>query len=266
MKLSFTTLGCPDWSFEKVLHEAQTMGFDGIEIRGMEGKMLAEEIAQFFPENKQATLDALKAHGLVMCGFGTSVRFDNADQFDAVVAEGKRAIDVCARMGIPAIRVFGDGFPEGETEASVIARAARGISLLCAYGAEKGIDVYLETHGQFNTLERIQGVCDGVPYANFGILWDVAHTDKTYGDDFMAFYGPMKSRIRHVHFKDHKRDGAFTLCRVGMGDIPLKTIARTLRDDGYQGFISLEWEKKWHPDLPDAEVAYPDFVKLMAEI
>lgn len=266
MKLSFTTLGCPDWSFEKILREARDMGFDGIEIRGLEGKMLAEEIVQFFPENKAATLEALKAHGLVMCGFGTSVRFDNVERFDAAIREGKRAIEVCARMGIPAIRVFGDAFPEGEAEVSVIERVARGVSILCEEAAAHGVDVYLETHGQFNTLERIQGVCDGVNHANFGILWDVAHTDKTYGDDYMAFYGPMRSRIRHVHFKDHKRDGAFTLCRVGTGDVPLKPIVRTLQADGYDGFISLEWEKKWHPELPEAEIAYPDFVKLMAEV
>lgn len=266
MKLSFTTLGCPDWSFETILEQAQAMGFQGIEIRGLEGKMRAEEMTQFFPENRQATLDAASAHGIDLCGYGTSVRFDDASRFDAAIDEGINAIDVCQRMGIPFIRVFGDGFPEGEPEPEVIARVARGISQLCAYAADKGIDVYLETHGQFNTLERIQAVCHAVPHPNFGILWDVAHTDKTYGDDYMAFYSPMKDRIKHVHYKDQVRDAKFTLCRVGEGEIPLKAIARTLRDDGYEGYISLEWEKRWHPELPDASIAYPDFIKLMSEI
>ncbi|MDR1637340.1 MAG: hypothetical protein LBR93_08375, partial [Treponema sp.] len=103
MKLSFTTLGCPDWSFARILEEAQKMGYSGIEIRGLEDKMLAEEIVQFFPENREATLAALKAHNLEMVGFGSSVRFDDVEKFDSMAAEGKRAIDVCQFMGIPAV-------------------------------------------------------------------------------------------------------------------------------------------------------------------
>ena len=36
MKLSFTTLGCPDWSFAKILEEAQRIGYEGVEIRGID--------------------------------------------------------------------------------------------------------------------------------------------------------------------------------------------------------------------------------------
>ena len=55
MKLSFSTLGCPEWSFDKVLDEAERLGFQGIEIRGVNGVMRAEEIPEFFPENVAVT-------------------------------------------------------------------------------------------------------------------------------------------------------------------------------------------------------------------
>ena len=50
MKRSFTTLGCPDWSFDRILKEAGRMGYTGVEIRGIDGVMRAEEIPLFFPE------------------------------------------------------------------------------------------------------------------------------------------------------------------------------------------------------------------------
>jgi sugar phosphate isomerase/epimerase len=81
---------------QKILDETEKMGFSGIEVRGLDGKMLAEEITQFFPENKDAPLATLKAHNLEMVGFGSSVRFDPTDQFDSMVTKGNRAIDVCA--------------------------------------------------------------------------------------------------------------------------------------------------------------------------
>jgi len=33
MKLSFTTLGCPDWSLEQIAKNARAFGFDGVELR-----------------------------------------------------------------------------------------------------------------------------------------------------------------------------------------------------------------------------------------
>lgn len=32
------------------------------------------------------------------------------------------------------------------------------------------------------------------------------------------------------------------------------------------GYMSLEWEKKWHPELQDEEVIYSQYVKLMKSI
>ena len=55
MKLAFTTLGCPDWTFDQIINEAQRLGFEAIEIRGVDGKMRAEEIDLFFPENVEST-------------------------------------------------------------------------------------------------------------------------------------------------------------------------------------------------------------------
>jgi sugar phosphate isomerase/epimerase len=57
----------------------------------------------------------------------------------------------------------------------------------------------------------------------------------------------------------------YKLCRVGEGQIPIKAIVRQLLAGGYTGYFSLEWEKKWHPELPGAEIAYPDFVRVMNE-
>jgi sugar phosphate isomerase/epimerase len=271
MKLSVTTLGCPEWSFPKILDEAQKVGFSAIEIRGIEDKMLAEEIVQFFPENREATLGALKAHGLEIVCFGGSVSFHLADQFDEMVARGKRTIDICQFMGIPLVRIFGDRFPPNERESDVIARVAKGAGILAEYGKEKKVMVLLETHGDFNTLERVKGVFDQAENGNLRLLWDVAHTDCIYADNFLEFYRPMKEFIVHTHFKDHIRgrpgdEKTYKLCRFGEGQIPIAAIVSQLLSDGYNGYFCFEWEKKWHPELPGAEIAYPDFVRVMNEI
>jgi len=264
MKLAFSTLGCPDWTFEHTLKEAQRMGYDAIEIRGIEGQMRAEEIPFFQPGQQQDTRRAVAAHGLKMCGFGSSVSFHDVDKTEAMQDEGRKAIDVCAAMGIPLVRVFGDRIPEGRSVQEATALAAQGIRKLCAYAKGTDVHIALEVHGNFNTIEVMDSLLAQVPDENFGILWDVQHSDKVYGDNWRPFYEVIRPHIRHVHIKDHHRDnGANRLCRVGAGDVPIHDIVSTLMADGYDGYFSLEWEKKWHPELPDCETEFPAYPKFM---
>jgi hypothetical protein len=56
MKISFTTLACPDWPWQKIVDQASRLGYDGIEIRGIEGELLVTKCRPFLPENRGATL------------------------------------------------------------------------------------------------------------------------------------------------------------------------------------------------------------------
>jgi sugar phosphate isomerase/epimerase len=268
MKLAFTTLGNPDWTFGHTLAEAKRLGFSAIEVRGVEGIMLAQDIPYFSPARQAETKRALSDAGLSLCGFGTSVNFHDPDKYAAAMDEGRAAIDVCARMGIPYVRVFGDRIASPEARGGVIQRAISGIKTLCAHAQGTSVTILLEVHGDFNTVDVIMDVRRGLDsLQNFGILWDLAHSDKIYGDDFEPFYACVKPLLRHVHIKDHHRDGgAFRLCLVGQGDIPIRAIVERLLSDGYSGYFSLEWEKKWHPELPEPEIAYPGFIRYMREI
>ena len=263
MKLAFTTLGCPDWPFEKILEQAQSMGYGGIEIRGIERVMRAEAIPFFSPENAEKTKAAFRDKGLTIVGFGTSVNFHNDANFDNALEEGRAAIDVCARMGIPGIRVFGD-FIVGDIPTTA-EKVAKGIRILCEYAKGKSVRVLLEVHGDFNSLETIMPVVEKVKDCpEFGILWDVEHSYKVYEDNWRVFYEGIKPWIRHTHFKDVKKiGGKFEICLPGEGVVPMGDIYRTLVADGYSGWYSLEWEKMWHPELPEPEVAFPLYVDYM---
>ena len=65
MKLSFTTLGCPDWDLGQMIDGALSSGFDGIDLRGSSGEMELWRVAEFSDEARLAqTAARLRAAGL----------------------------------------------------------------------------------------------------------------------------------------------------------------------------------------------------------
>jgi hypothetical protein len=50
---------------------------------------------------------------------------------------------------------------------------------------------------------------------------------------------------------------------TGKGDVPVKRQVEALVKINYAGVYCFEWEKKWHPDLLEPEVAFPDYVKVV---
>jgi sugar phosphate isomerase/epimerase len=268
MKISFTTLACPDWNFEKILAEARRLGYQGVEIRGLEGEMRADRMPVFFAENAEATKKQFSDNGLSICGFGSSATFHDAAKFDDAVAEGKAAVDVCVRMGIPGVRIFGDKVENASELAQVQERIRKGIRTVCEYARGKNVGVWIEIHGNFNTLENVMPIAEGLSDCpEFGILWDIGNSDTSYGDNWREFYAATKPYIRHTHIKDHKRAGGATLgCPPGEGDVPVADIVNALRQDGYDGWYSFEWEKKWQPELAEPEEVLPGYIEFMRKL
>jgi len=268
-RLAFSTLGCPGWSFDEIIKNAVDYGFSALEIRGIKDELRTEKLSIFLPENLDETNKKLKENNLFISNIGTSVNFHDPANYNAAMEEGKAAIDTCKRAGIPAIRVFGDAIPPGEDPAVIIRRVADGIRNLCDYSAYHtggAVQIWQEVHGDFNTLEVLEplaGLLSDVPL--YGILWDIGHTYRVNVDP-VKFYDKFKHLIRHTHFKDGIiENGNLSNTLPGDGDLPIKEYVDILEAGGYTGFYSLEWEKRWHPDLPDPEAAFSRYVQVMKQ-
>ena len=51
--------------------------------------------------------------------------------------------------------------------------------------------------------------------------------------------------------------GGFTYTLPGEGDVPLGEMIGLLKQRGYDGYLSVEWEKHWVPALAGPEVSLP---------
>ena len=251
MKFCFSTLGCTERGLCEVLELAKKYSIDALELRGLGGEMDNRKIGALAPEKREETLKCFEEYGVKPLVLGTSCSFHDAAKLDAFLEEGYRSIDIAQSFGFGAIRVFGNNIRGDEVEC--LDRIANGISVLCEYAANKGVDVLLETHGDVNTRERLGAVAEICgKYEIFGLIWDICHTRLTYGENWRDFCSDFGDLIRHVHLKDVTEKG---LTLPGEGDLPIRDMVNYLTETGYEGYFSLEWEKKWHPELPVLEDA-----------
>ena len=71
--------------------------------------------------------------------------------------------------------------------------------------------------------------------------------------------------VRNTHWKDSRPlpDGKRRFCLPGLGAVPLAAIRNALAAVGYDGWFTLEWEKRWHPEIEEPGIAIASFAGFM---
>lgn len=262
-KLAFSTLGCPKWELSKILEFAQANGFAGVELRGLMGSLDLPSRPQFAPERIAQTKKEIADDGIKIACLSSSTELHVADAAKRTegIADGKRFIDLAQVLGAPYVRVFGNKFEDGTRE-EVIARVAAGIHEMAEYAGPQGVTVILESHGDFVDSPTLQEVLTRANSKHAGLLWDAHHTYVDGHEQPEHTVAELGKWIRHTHLKDsvpEGKDRKYVL--TGKGDVPVERQVEALRKIDYQGYYCFEWEKVWHPDLLEPEVAFPDYVR-----
>jgi sugar phosphate isomerase/epimerase len=266
--IAFSTLGCPDWSWKTIMERADRYGYAALELRGIAGEMDLPKVPEFIGSRLADTKRDLAALGLAVSGLGASARMHEKDpavraqQFD----EGRRFIDLAQAMGVKYVRMFGDKIPAGEPKDDVMKRVVEGFRSMAGYAGPAGVTVLIESHGDFTRSADLEDILSRVGSPQFALLWDAHHSFVAAGEQPADTFARIGKWSRHTHLKDSKPDGAdrrYVL--IGAGNVPVKEQVRVLAAAGYKGLYCFEWEKKWHPEIEDPEVAFPHYATTMAE-
>jgi len=149
-------------------------------------------------------------------------------------------IDYSAILGAPAIRIFAGNVPKGDTEDAARERCIAGINESLKYAATKGVYLALENHGGITaTPAQMLKIIEGVePSPWFGVNFDGGNfrTEDPYAD--LAKIAPyaVNSQVKVEMFPGGKKEPA-----------DLGRVVTILRDAGYRGFITLEYEAAEDP-------------------
>jgi sugar phosphate isomerase/epimerase len=267
--LSFSTLGCPDWSFETILNFAVNNGYDGIEIRGIQRELDLLKCTEFSgKENIAATRKLIEDKKIKIVALGSSAKMHYAKgaEREKNLEEAKRFIQLAQQLNCPYVRVFPNNFPKDQERNETMNLIITALQELGDFAKNTGVTVLMETHGDLVQSEDIVKVITSVNRPNVGLVWDVINMWSVTKEPPALVYARLKKYIRHTHIKDLvfvNDKPQYVL--LGKGSTPVFEAIDLLAKDKYKGYFSFEWEKLWHPEIAESDVAIADYAKVMKE-
>jgi len=263
MKLSFSTLGCPEWSFADIISAACDLGYDGVEIRGVANELDGTKIPQFLPDNAQKTKDLLKNKELEIACLTSACYLNDKNIAGETLCKAKEYVDTAALMGIKNVRVLADYGPEqsGQLDDAYISAQLKDVA---QYARPKDVTILVETNGYFANSTRLAKLVDDTGEENVGVLWDIHHPYRYFGESPEFTVETLGDFIRHVHLKDSRiENGKLKYTLLSYGDLPVKECIEQLLNIGYSGYYSLEWVKRWDLSLEEPGIAFAAYASYM---
>ncbi len=252
LKYSFMSFSCPELSLAEMLALARRLGYDGIEPRIDAKHRHGVELSASAAQRKSIQTQAID-QGVAICCVATSCKFADPAAAAREVEAARRAIDLAADIGAPAIRVFGGDLGTGLRRYEAIHRVADSLRSVATVAREKGVTVCMETHDSWCDPAHVAAVMRLVDHTAVGVNWDYWHTERIAGATADEAFDLLKPWIRHLHFHDgtHASD-RLEHRAIGQGELAVGRVVALLKGIGYPGYLSGEWID-WEP----AEVHLP---------
>ncbi|HVY74083.1 MAG TPA: sugar phosphate isomerase/epimerase family protein [Puia sp.] len=266
LKLSFSTLGCPDWDFDKILTFASAHGYSGIEVRGILRQMDLPKVPEFADAQISGTLQKMKDHRLAFVDLGSSAEMHHEPGAERTknIDEGKRFIDLAAKLGCPFVRVFPNQIPKDRDKQQTLDLIASGLRELGQYAAGTKVTALLESHGEVIHKKDLKYIMETAGHEQVGLVWDVCNMWSATREEPAEVYADLGQYIRHTHIKDLQIvDGKEKYVLLGRGIVPIFEAIDLLHQHGFPGYYSFEWEKLWHPEIDDPAIALADYPEAM---
>ena len=254
MKLSFSTKGWHDSSFEDFCDVAQEFGFQGIELHNIHNRLFTDKDGAFHDYAAAATSRRLFEKKLKLTCIDTIC--DIGQNTDAAVDEIITCVNIAKSLKIPFVRLKAI---EGNESADTVAR-------VLPVAEEAGVTLIIETVGIFANSAALRELLDSFACDNLAALWNMSAAYFTCGEKPDEVIKNLGAYVRHVHLNDAKcTDEGIEFCLLGEGELPISEMMLALRSVNFDGFISLVWDPVWCEELDDMEIIFSQFVSFIKQ-
>ncbi len=264
-RIAFSTLAFPDATLASAASLGRRWGYSGIELRLIDGELIDPSMPAASRTQVKRTLAAA---GLPVVAVDSSIRLTGDDPGP----ELRRFLELASEWESPLVRVFGGALATDEAaRPEQLRNAARVLESAVPLAERLGVAIGVETHDAFSASAVVAELLalvdpDATGSGAVGAVWDSHHPHRM-GETPAEVYANLGPRILLAQVKDARRlaGGDWQLVLLGEGEVPVREMLRLLAAGGYPHWISVEWEKRWHPEIEEPEVALPQHLELLTK-
>jgi sugar phosphate isomerase/epimerase len=262
LRIAFSTLAFPDATLAEATALGRSWGYAGVELRLIDGELIDSSMS---PAERVRVKQTIAAARLPIVSVDSSIILTAEESGH----ELRRFLELANDWESPLIRVYGGPLAEDlGTRRTQMEAAARVLQEAIPLAERLGVAIAIETHDSFAASSVVAELLAIVQSNWVGALWDTHHPHRM-GERPAEIYAHISPRVLHVQVKDARRSvahkGGWQLVPLGEGEVPVREIIRLLAAGGYGGCISVEWEKYWHPEIEEPEIALPQHLKVLQE-
>lgn len=260
LKIAFSTISCPTYTLRQMAEAVRLYDYDGIELYAFAGQPLhPAKLAQKLPEFQQE----LKGIPIVMINSWGTLSNSDASERLAQEKQIRRTFELAAALNCPCVKTFGGAMPGNRAKEEVFAYMTESLLRLAPRARELGITLAIETHDGFCLGADLARLLARVDDPSIAALWDVHHPYRM-GEDVAETDRAIGTRVVHAHVKDALRAGdGWRYVLLGKGQLPIPALLRCLQARHFDGYVSVDWEKIWHPEIEEPEIALPWYSKAL---
>ena len=256
MKISFSTIGCPTWTLKEIIETASECGYDGVELRGVGNQMYLPKSKYFSEENIEKTMGEFRNKNIGISCLTSGAVLTNEDS----IVEMSEYIELAEKLGVKYIRVMGEDTPMAK-EGTDIDEIIQNLKKIAPVAQVCGVTVLLESNGVFANTKQLRNVLQEVNSDYVCALWDIHHPYRFNNETPKETFENIGEFIKHIHIKDAKVENGVNIYKmIGDGDIPISDVLSILKEENYDGYISLEWVKRWDEELEEAGIVFIQFI------
>lgn len=260
-------LGVSTYSLYKALQSGEMDVLDVIEWTAEAGGEHVEIVPVGYDLHQQEGLaerirDTAAASGIEISNYAVrgNLITDSEQSFHAEVARLKTEVDMAVRLGVKLMRHDAATHPDTSVRhyLAQFDRLTEGCREIAEYAAGFGITTSVENHGYLlQASDRILALVHAVGRDNFRTTLDVGNF-VCVDEDPLAAVRKNAPYASMVHFKDFYirpeeydpgegwfRSAAGRYLRgaiVGQGDLEMDAITAAVKNSGYDGYVSVEFE------------------------
>jgi sugar phosphate isomerase/epimerase len=269
-RVAFSTLAFPDATLASAVSLGRRWGYAGIELRLIDGQLIDPSM----PAAERARVKRALA-GLPVVAVDSSIRLTDDEPGPAL----RHFLELASDWEAPLVRVFGGALPisgpisgptsgptSGPARQERLRAAARVLESSVPVARRLGVAIGVETHDDFSASSVVAELLAMADPEWVGAVWDSHHPHRM-GEPPADVHANLGRRILLAQVKDARRrgDGDWQLVLLGEGEVPVRQMLRLLAAGGYRNWVSVEWEKRWHPEIEAPEVALPQYHRVLAD-